>query len=672
MNLDRLKEAARRHELRDEWRKAIETYQRALAELAEAGEPADPSLYNRVGDLELKAGDLHGALQAYEHAVATYADQGFFNNAIALCGKILRVDPARTVTYLRLAELHARKNVAGEVRRNLTEYVGHMGAVSQQPALVESLRKFAERFALSIEQRNLLAEVLRDAPRTQQARDTLEQLAGRLGLGEGHASADAFLEAEATDRPGLGGLVFIDTGIMPVPGRLVPPPGQHRESLVTDHSATSTLAFEADPLPGSPTLLECIEPTVLAEVAEAATEPPPLAGFEPTRLAEAGDVLELDAPMLAIEATAPEPVEIPGLEVAEGFPVSGWVGEEGMAPDLGLPPQPVAPLPMIPLATEALFDELDVEEEALAATVVERPELELSSDGELEGVLAQAAAEERWDLALLALAELLRRAPDAIPRHQKRVEIAYRSGDRLQLVGAYLSLAQALERAGALENARMVYERVIEHDPANPVAEAAVSALSGVAEPAGPSPATGGVPRSDYVDLGALILEPEPERDTRMRVDQGEPETEADVDFRETLEQFKQGIAANLDADDFQAHYDLGIAFKEMGLLDEAIAQFQKALRVPGGKLKSSEALGIAFFEKGRHAIAETVLARAIETLPGGDDEKIGLVYWLGRTCQEQGRVTEALRWYERALAVDITFLDLSDRVQRLTAERLP
>jgi tetratricopeptide (TPR) repeat protein len=671
MNLDKLKEAGRRHELRDEWRKAIEIYQRALAELAEAGEPADPSLYNRVGDLELKAGDLRGALHAYEHAVATYTDQGFFNNAIALCGKILRVDPARTVTYLRLAELHARKNVAGEVRRNLAEYIGHMGAASQQPAVVEGLRKFAERFALSIEQRNLLAEVLRDAPRTQPARETLEQLASDLGLGEGHAPTDGFLGAEVMDRPGLAGLVFIDTGIMPVPGRLVPPPVPDRETLVTDHPAMSILAFEADLLPAAPTL-GFIEPTVLAERAAVSPEPPPLAGFEPTRLDDSGAGLEHTPPTLAIEATVPEPFEIPGLEIAEGFAVSGWAGVAAMAPDREMVPEPIAPLPMIPLTTEALFDELEVEEETPAASVVERPELELSSDGELEGVLAQAAAEERWDLALRALAELLHRAPDAIPRHQKRVEIAYRSGDRLQLVGAYLSLAQALERAGALENARMVYQRVIDHDPANPVAEAAVDALSRVSDPAGPSPATGGTPQSDYVDLGALILEPEPERDTRMRVDQGEPETEEDVDFRETLKQFKEGIAANLGADDFQAHYDLGIAFKEMGLLDEAIAQFQKALRIPGGKLKSSEALGIAFFEKGRHAIAETVLARAIETLPGGDDEKIGLVYWLGRTCQEQGRVTEALRWYERALAVDITFLDLSDRVQRLATERLP
>ncbi|HSR14709.1 MAG TPA: tetratricopeptide repeat protein, partial [Gemmatimonadales bacterium] len=241
-------------------------------------------------------------------------------------------------------------------------------------------------------------------------------------------------------------------------------------------------------------------------------------------------------------------------------------------------------------------------------------------------------------------------------------------------VGAYLSLAQTLGRAGAGENAVLVYRRVIELDPGNPVAAAALGAdrapsMQAVVPPADQVPAAAAV--EDFVDLGALILEPEPERDTRMRVDQGEPDSEEDVDFRETLEQFKQGIEANLDATDFQSHYDLGIAFKEMGLLDEAIAQFQKALRSPDGRLKSSEALGVAFHEKGRHAIAEAVLARAVEALPGADDEKIGLIYWLGRAIEAQGRASDALRHYERALAVDITFLDLSDRIHRLTVERV-
>jgi len=156
-----------------------------------------------------------------------------------------------------------------------------------------------------------------------------------------------------------------------------------------------------------------------------------------------------------------------------------------------------------------------------------------------------------------------------------------------------------------------------------------------------------------------------------MRVDQGEPEKEEDVDFRETLTQFKLGIEANLEAGDFQAHYDLGIAFKEMGLLDEAIAQFQKSLKSPEGRLKGSEALGASFFEKGRYGIAEAVLARAVDALAGGDDDKIALIYWLGRALEAQGRKDEALKCYERALAVDITFLDLADRLQRLMTEKV-
>jgi tetratricopeptide (TPR) repeat protein len=158
-------------------------------------------------------------------------------------------------------------------------------------------------------------------------------------------------------------------------------------------------------------------------------------------------------------------------------------------------------------------------------------------------------------------------------------------------------------------------------------------------------------------------------RDTRMRIDRREPEAgDEQREFKEILEQFKRGIEQNLDSEDYQAHYDLGIAFKEMGLLDEAIAEFQKALRAPEGRLRTSEALGLCFFDKGQHAIAETVLRRAIESLEGGDEAKIGLLYWLGRASEAQGKDTDAIGSYERALAVDIRFMDLSERIHRLTA----
>lgn len=168
-----------------------------------------------------------------------------------------------------------------------------------------------------------------------------------------------------------------------------------------------------------------------------------------------------------------------------------------------------------------------------------------------------------------------------------------------------------------------------------------------------------------------MIFDPEGPRDTRMRVDRREPDAEDEQkEFQEILEQFKRGIEQNLDTEDYQAHYDLGVAFKEMGLLDEAIAEFQKALRAPEGRMRTSEALGLCFFEKGQNAIAETVLRRAVESLEGGDEAKIGLLYWLGRATEAQGKTADALGSYERALAVDIRFMDLGERIQRLTAGR--
>jgi len=248
-----------------------------------------------------------------------------------------------------------------------------------------------------------------------------------------------------------------------------------------------------------------------------------------------------------------------------------------------------------------------------------------------------------------------------------------------------------------------VFGRVHEHDPENAHAIAALAKLEekpdSAAPPAARAPATpAGAPRpaaesgpaaapspptprapappdaegpNAFVDLGSMIFEESSPRDTRMRIDRADPKGEDEQkEFQEILEQFKRGIEANIDSEDYQAHYDLGVAFKEMGLLDEAIAEFQKALRSPEGRLRTSEALGTCFYDKGQYGISETVLRRAVETEQGGDEAKIGLLYWLGRAAEAQGKEDEAITSYERALAVDIRFMDLSDRVHRLAADR--
>jgi tetratricopeptide (TPR) repeat protein len=296
---------------------------------------------------------------------------------------------------------------------------------------------------------------------------------------------------------------------------------------------------------------------------------------------------------------------------------------------------------------------------------------------ELDAALEGYEHAERLEEAYALNEEILRVEGNSIRHQQKRVELSYRQNDRGRLVEAYNELADALLRTNDADRAVAVYQRVLEHDPANARARAALDTLA--PPPAAPAPAAPAetrrsfqrpeavVPEGGFVDLGAFLLEDDAgPMDTRMKVEDEEPTGNEEADFQSMLQAFKKGIAANVEEEDFQSHYDLGVAYKEMGLLDEAIAEFQKALRAADGRLRSSEALGICFFEKGQFAVAETILRRGLEHQGASDAERIGLLYWLGRAYEEQGKRDDALASYNRVFGVDINFQDVNQRVRAL------
>src|SRR4029078_6230015 len=124
-----------------------------------------------------------------------------------------------------------------------------------------------------------------------------------------------------------------------------------------------------------------------------------------------------------------------------------------------------------------------------------------------------------------------------------------------------------------------------------------------------------------FVNLGDWLRDSEGPKDTRMVVEEQEPRGGEDADFADMLRKFKAGVAENVDAEDYQSHYDLAIAFKEMGLLDEAIAGFQRALGSKTNRLPTYEALGECFLEKGQAKMASAILNRALTESKGGDDQ---------------------------------------------------
>ena len=806
MNLEKLKDTARKLEQKEDWRKAIEVYLKAIQQ-AESGAETSPdlSLYNRVGDLYLKINDTAEAVRSYERAVDLYADQGFFNNAIALCGKILRVNPGRTQTYLKLCQLHARKNVVSEAKRNLIEFLERMNALGQLDQAFQAVKLFTDQFSGSQEIRSMLVELLRATSRGDEAREQLEKMAQDLeDSGDKAAARKARdrlhgLEAEhppAASAPPVqskrGDLIFLDTGVelstspsrgaapAPPPRPAKEPPRPVREPPRPEPEPEPEPVALDEPLVSEPETSEAapledliIDPMMSGQAIGMGADS--LLGLEPTLDAEDDSIEtlpDLTAP-LDIQRQEPDDLnfEPMTLEGMEGTFVPGLIQDQPSALDfsddmmMSLPDadaasemdaelEDTAEITSVELTSDhgadalmgaapppdraeaSVTDDLaDLENRVLDDP--ENPDLHLVLADKLMSMKATERVAEELELALAGYEDrqdwsraaqmsdrLVELSPDSITHHQKRVELAYRMGDRAPLLEAYLGLGDALAKSGALDKAAAVYGRVIEHDPGNGRAAAALQRLAPAppqptapvaapapkpapsAAPAAPPPAAA-VPKSpppppksaplppkatpapapspppkrartpvvandDFIDLGSLVRDEESRpRDTRMRVNRREPKDQDEQrEFHEILEQFKRGIDQNLDSDDYQSHYDLGVAFKEMGLLDEAISEFQKALRAPEGRLRTSEALGIAFFEKGQYPACESVLRKAVESLDESDEAKIGLLYWLGRASEALGKEADAIASYERAMVVDIRFLDLSQRMQRLGAGR--
>lgn len=278
--------------------------------------------------------------------------------------------------------------------------------------------------------------------------------------------------------------------------------------------------------------------------------------------------------------------------------------------------------------------------------------------------------------------EIVRIDPSSVKHHQKRVEYAYRTSDRGQLVESYLSLADALFRSGQVDKSRSIYERVLELAPDDARAQSALSAMpqdEPEVEPEKPSRVSGAhsartervtrpTPIGDdaFVNLGDMLRGDETPKDLRMVVAEEEPTGNEEADFADMLRKFKQGVAENVEPEDYQSHYDLGVAYKEMGLVDEAIAEFQKALRAPENRVRTYEAIGQCFIEKGQNQMAATVLARALSEKGMGDDQLVGVLYLLGRASEALGRADDALQYYQRVFVVDIEFQDVADRLNAL------
>jgi pilus assembly protein FimV len=144
-------------------------------------------------------------------------------------------------------------------------------------------------------------------------------------------------------------------------------------------------------------------------------------------------------------------------------------------------------------------------------------------------------------------------------------------------------------------------------------------------------------------------------------------------ELAEVFQEFRSELGEMSDEDeDLETHYNLGIAYREMGLLDEAIGEFQKVAKaIQKGKpfryeMNCSTMLGLSFMDKGEPMVASLWYKRALATPDLEEESILALRYDLGLALESAGESNAALDSFRQVYAANIDYRDVADRIVSL------
>ncbi|MFH1766386.1 MAG: tetratricopeptide repeat protein [Gemmatimonadota bacterium] len=664
MKVEELKETARRHELREEWQKAFDLY-RSAVRMQEVDEAPDITLFNRLGDIQTRLGQINGAVEHYEKAIDLYLEAELPNNAIAICKKVLRNLPDRNIFFLRMGKIRAEQGFLTDARQSFLTYAERQTARGDIESALNALVELVDLSPEDVEIRHSLASQLESHGRTEEAIEQYTEVYRRSILMDEGEEAKRVSEKLKELAPDL---------VLP-----------NVESILAEVSVPDTrdLVFESTSLGGF-------------ELDDWGRDESGGFGGVEVELgdSEVGDKEEEDHEVESETRIDSRELEFGGLGTVEsGSPPSET--EEGGIED-GLPTfdfesedsaEEVQVLPgfggtddaeeePLPLLGFQDLDEAEslgeaALEDAVFEALREDPEESEAADTEpMEpGVVVppgdhkEAADRGEMGLAIDRVKAQIESDPDSVELHQRMVEYAFRKNDPEILISAYLELAGCLARTGAPMKADAVYQQVLTLSPGHEGAAAGIQKLDGAP---GARPPTQVASSEEYVDLGSMILGDEAERTTRWRVAAEAPSGDDEADFAKMLGQFKEKVSQNVAADDVAAHHDLGTAYMEMGLFEEAVAEFQMALRASPSHLPTHEVMGRCWMEMGKSDMAVRALNRALKVPNEVEDELIGIYYLMGRAQEDQGNNGQALEFYEKVFSLDINFEDVTERLRAL------
>lgn len=663
--------------------KAIEAWKTLIAET-----PNDGNIYNTIGDLYLKKNAKAQAIEAFLKAGTTFQDAGFALKTIAVYKKIIKLDPTRMDVVLKLADVNAERGIVGNAVEDYLKVARHQLKEGRVKSAIEVYRKIA-----ALDQSNptiglKLAELCHKEGMLDEAREELTRVAAFL---ESAGRTDELAQVRAR-------LAELGPGRATVAAPPEPKFEVERASLAEGSAEETTMMTDAEP----------------PRVAAGSAAPADIAASDPVQVPPAPELSRLKTAQEFDETTHERLRD--ALTEADVYVKYGMV-DKAIAHVKGLAqhdPNDVA----IQLKLKELY--IVQGDPRAAAEVCQRvAELyrTLGQDAESEAILREAA-ELSPDSSVVA-------SGDEQPAAGQSEEPAGVAGPASSNPAAASdALEQDLAEAdfyfqqGFDEEARRLFSAILKKEPGHALAIQRLGELDSRAASAQPASAAGhasseqeleGTSRTvrpselEETSLGASLTLQEPpviagapppksanrpgettkeeeyidlvealREDMERSLPPEEPEElsqelSAERELENVFRKFQKGVQEQYGKEDYETHYNLGVAYREMGLLNEAISEFRLVLKSPDRLIAATAMIASCYRSKGALPRAEETLLEILNKPEYAKMEGIaGLAFELGQILEVQGRNDDALAQYYRAKELEPGHQEAVNRIAQL------
>lgn len=668
---------------------------RAIKDLQKVVEidPRDIRSRQRLAELYVKTNKPGEAFEQYDAVAKYFASNGFYLKAIAIYKQMQRLDSSQISIFNRLAELNEKQGLIGNALAELRHLVGYYEKNDMVADAIKTLEKMRDLDVGNINVQVKLAEVYANNDRIDDGlaefKEVLKQLDEKQDydkilrlykmflpifpqnndLQKGLALT-LFEKGELTKGTSILQLLLRnnpdDIEILSLLAVAYENQGDNKNARLT---YLHQLKIEPNDLGSRENLVQCYLNETSYDKALVELEDWKEAFLKINRLErlqELYEALQTEMPEnKQVAQTLDSIYEITGdgdklLDIVAGAGGSGAaeaiaeeaVDEETLSDSLlgslG-DDEDLLILGGDDLVEEPLFSETPVEEDGV--------ELELEP---LEEIVEEAEEE----LIELNLSE----APEA-DTTEISLDFDFDEDDEAPVldVAADLEEAEFYLQQGLFDEAEKVCADILKQSTGNADVQAKLNEIMEQRDNQGEQGGTS----SELQDLAAELLE---DGFPELGLDEsGEDDATDDVcveladsKSHDEGKVFRTDVDEQIAADDLESHYNLGIAYREMGLFDDAIVEFSKAENDPVRFVDCLTLKGLCHVDKGEFENSEEAFKTALSGDSLDDGQKLSIYYELGILYEGWERPLDALDSFQFVADCDLFFRDVADRIESL------